>query len=302
MNPLVSVVIPAYNAAEYLPEALESVLAQNGDGVEIIVVDDGSTDATPQVISSYGQSLRCVRQLNQGVAVARNRGIEASRGAMVAFLDADDTWLPGKLLRQFSTLRAKPDSRVCHSAFRAVSAEGLPRAVTRYYGSGSIVHDLLLRGNVVGTPSTVMADRELLVRAGGFDPALSLCADWDLWIRLAWLTSFCYVDEPLVHYRQHEQNMSHDVGVLERDSLRLLQKAFSLDDLPPELRSKRRSALAFNYSVLAGSYLRAGRRSDAWRCLRRAARLRPLEVLRAVGMPWRRARRALAAPGSEDGA
>src|SRR5271170_4573943 len=114
--PLISVVIPAYNAAAYLGAAVESVLAESTGNIEVVVVDDGSTDNTSGVASEYSSRIRYIRQANKGIAGARNRGIAESCGTLVGLLDADDTWLPGKVAKQLSALAANNGARVCYSA------------------------------------------------------------------------------------------------------------------------------------------------------------------------------------------
>jgi glycosyltransferase involved in cell wall biosynthesis len=285
----VSVVIPAYNAARYLGEALDSVFAQTVTDLEVVVVDDGSTDDTPQIAQGYGSRVRYVRQANAGVASARNRGLAESTGRYVAFLDADDTWLPGKLERQVAALAARPAARVCHTDFDLMGGGTAPAGLRRRVKptAGSLLEQLLTVGNVVGTPSTVVCERSLLEEVGGFDPALSQCADWDLWARLAPRTEFVYVDECLVRYRQHDGNMSRDVRRLENDSVRLLDKAFSSAELPPHLRRRRRAALAWNDTVLSGSYLHQGQLRDAVRCAARSLRGDPRQVATLGAFPVR---------------
>ena len=283
--PHVSVIIPTYNSAAYLVEAIDSVLAQTYSDVEILVVDDGSTDDTPKVIKKYGDRVRYLRQANSGVAVARNRGISESLGRYVAFLDADDTWLPVKLERQLEGLAGRLDARLCYSAFLSVTSDLQPIGVRRSDRVGRALEDLLLRGNVVGSICTVIAERSLFQLAGGFDPELSQCADWDMWVRLAAHTEFVYIDEPLVTYRQHDSNMSRNAPLLERDSLRVLEKGFAMSELPAELRACRRPAFARNYMVLAGTHFHAGRYRDFARC-----------ATRAVAMDFRQARYLMSFP------
>jgi len=268
--PEVSVVIPTYNSARYLTEAIDSVLAQSFKDFEVLVIDDGSTDETESLIQRYGAEVRYVRQQNSGVAIARNRGIEQSRGRYVSFLDADDTWSASKLERQLAAMSENRQYRICYSAFTVVASDLAPIGVTRSCRQADALEDLLLRGNVVATPSTVMGERSLFIEAGGFDPALSQCADWDMWVRLAALSDFLYVDEPLVNYRQHGENMSRDATLLERDSLRVLEKGFAMSALTDRLRSHRRPAFARNYMVLAGTYFHARRYGDFIRCAARA--------------------------------
>lgn len=285
--PQVSVVIPAYNAAPYVVGALDSVLAQTFRDFEVLVVDDGSTDGTAELVVAYGNDVRCIRQSNSGVAAARNRGIEASRGRYVAFLDADDMWLRDKLARQLTALRERPSARACYTAFAFSDENLVPSWVQRSRRRASLVDDLLLLGNVVGTPSTVICERDLVLEVGGFDPALSLGADWDLWLRLALRTEFAYIDEPLVRYRIHGANMSRDVGLLERDSVSLLEKALADPALPAHLRGARRRVLGYNDRVLAGSYFQAGRLIDGIRCSVRAVARHPGEIGYFLAYPRR---------------
>lgn len=300
--PRVSVVIPAYNAARYVGAAIESVLAQTAADLEAVVVDDGSKDDTESVVRRYGTRVRYLRQENAGVAVARNRGLAESRGHWVGFLDADDTWLPRKLEHQLEALEERPGPRACYSAFTVVDPELRPLEVRHSPRQGPILEDLLLRGNVVGSICTVLCERALFDAAGGFDPALSQCADWDMWIRLSLLTDFAYLDEPLVTYRRHATNMSSDIGLYERDSLRLFEKAFALPGLPPELLRRRSEAYGRMFLVLAGSYYHAGALGDALRCAGRSLSHDPSRIGYMLGYPWRRASRGRgAAPPAAGG-
>jgi glycosyltransferase involved in cell wall biosynthesis len=283
--PTVSVVIPAYNADRHLADAVDSALRQTFRDVEILIVDDGSTDGTPAVLSAYGERINVLRQANLGVARARNAGTQAARGRYVAFLDADDVWLPEKIEKQVIALADTQDHRACYSSFTLVSSD--LTVLRRSPRRASLVEDLLLLGNVVGTPSTVMCERALVLEAGGFDPTQSLGADWDLWLRLALRTEFAYIDEPLVRYRIHDANMSRDVALLERDSVRLLEKALADPALPAHLRVARRRVLGHNDRVLAGSYFQAGRLVDGVRCAARAVARHPAEIRHFLEYPLR---------------
>src|SRR5262245_20629160 len=207
LMPEVSVIIPTYNSARYLVEAVDSVLAQAYKDIEGLVIDDGSTDETESVMSRYGAPVRYIRQRNGGVSVARNRGIAESLGRYVAFLDADDTWLPNKLERQIVELKASDGYRFCYSDFIPVTWDLKPLTIERLDPKGKALDDLLLRGNVVGSICTVLCERSLFDSVGGFDPSLSQCADWDMWVRLAGITDFLYLKDRLVTYRKHDMNM-----------------------------------------------------------------------------------------------
>jgi len=236
------------------------------------------------VIKRYSESVRYLRQVNSGVAVARNRGIAESLGRYVAFLDADDTWLPRKLERQMEALAQSKAARASNTDYVMTSSDLKPVAVRRNPRRGSVLEDLLLRGTVVFI-STVVCERSVLDLTGGFDPALSQCADWDLWIRVAAHTDFVGIGEPLANYRQHDRNMSRNASLLERDSLRVLEKGFAMTELPADLRARRSSAFARNYMVLAGTYFHAGDYLGFARC-----------ATRAVAMDFRQASYLLSFP------
>ena len=289
----VSVIIPTYNSAHYVTTAVESVLAQTVPATEIIVIDDGSTDATESVLRRFRPAVSYIKQANGGVSRARNRGIAESQGRYIAFLDADDTWYPAKLEWQLEALRARPDHGACFSAFTRVDRNLTPQSVTRNSRGNVTFDDLLLYGNVIGSLSSVIASRSLFERAGGFDPDLSQCADWDMWVRLAAFTDFLYLDEPLVTYRQHDTNMSRDPELLERDSVRVLERGFTMAQLGEDLRGKKKRARARNDVVLAGCYLRAGHYRDVVRCLKQAAVLDLRECRYAALFPLRLASRSL---------
>lgn len=284
--PEVSVVIPAYNAQAYLGSALDSVFAQTFRDFEVVVVDDGSTDGTPRVAAAYGDTLQYFRQANAGVACARNRGIEASGARYIAFLDADDTWLPEKLERQLSHLARSPQHQACYSAHAVVAEDMRPLRLSRSRRSASLLEDLILRGNVIGSVCTVLCERSLFDEVGGFDTALSQCADWDMWIRLATRTDFLYLDEALATYRQHAFNMSRNAPLYERDVRLLLDKAFSMP-LPASVRARRAEAWGRAYMVLAGTYFHAGQYRDFLRCAHRAVLFHPRQMAYLLRYPLR---------------
>lgn len=284
----VSVIIPAYNARDFIADAVDSALAQTVKSVDIIVVDDGSTDGTGDVLSRFGAAIRVVRQPNRGVAVSRNLGIAEARGRYVAFLDADDIWEPRKIEEQLDAISSTSSGYgACSTRFLVVDEQLRPVEVFGTARRMSTLSELLMFGNTIGTPSTVLCDRALFQQVGGFDPALSQCADWDMWIRLAAVTDFIRLDNVLVRYRKHDRSMSRDVALLERDSRIVLDKAFAMPDLPPALRRLRRRLIARNYMVVAGSYFRIGAWRDFLRCAARAVALAPAQMAYLAQFPLR---------------
>jgi glycosyltransferase involved in cell wall biosynthesis len=282
-TPLVSVVVPAFNAEATINTAVDSVLGQTLRDFELIVIDDGSRDETAAVLEPYGGALRCLRQTNGGVSRARNHGIAESRGRYVAFLDADDAWVQTKLEKQIAALVSRSDCQACYAAAYLVD-ERLSVLGEQRSEDGVAQRDrLLVSGNLVtGSASSVICERALLREVGGFDEGLSLCADWDLWVRLSARTTLAYVDEPLTLYRQSAGSMSRNPRLLERDTLALLDKAFSGPD-PPERRTRNR-ALGRQYRVLSGAYWHATDYHRALRCLLRALRYDPRQAAYAIGL------------------
>lgn len=199
LSPTVSVVVPAYNAAAFVGRAVDSVLGQSAADLELLVVDDGSTDATLRVLAAYGDRLRAIAQANAGPAAARNRGLAEARGRYVAFLDADDWWLPDKLAQQVALLDSRPEIGFCSTATRVVHADGTPAGDWPCSDIGaSLLETLFIHSAVVsGSTSGVLARRELLLAAGGFDERLRGFEDPDLWIRLAARAGYACIPEPL---------------------------------------------------------------------------------------------------------
>ncbi len=209
MNPSVSVVIATYNYARYLRAALESVRRQTFDSWELVVVDDGSTDATPQVVRPYlaDPRVRYHRTGHAGVAAAKNAGVRLARAPLVAFLDADDVWMPTKLARQAALFRADPPLGVAYTRRWLIDEEGRRLEYEQPPLFRGRVLDELFRTNFVCF-SSAMVRRAALDDAGPFDEGLALAVDYDLWLRVALRYRFDYVDEPLVEYRTGHANLS----------------------------------------------------------------------------------------------
>jgi glycosyltransferase involved in cell wall biosynthesis len=288
--PRVTVVIPAYNAEDTLGAALDSALAQTYADFSVVVIDDGSKDGTSAVADRYGSRARCIRTENRGVSAARNRGLEEAPGELVAFLDADDLWKEEKLERQVRLFDERPGVGVVTCSSLRVDEQLQAREVRPARRYPDACEALLLRSQVLGNCSSPLVSRELAVRAGGFDPSFSQCADWDFFLRLSRETEFGIIEDPLVLYRASEGNMSGDIGLLERDTFAVLDKFFS-GEVPARYIDIRRRAYSNHWIILSGSYLQAGRRGDALRCLGKAIRTDPTNVSRPLGLPARRIRR-----------
>ncbi|MGY1688894.1 glycosyltransferase [Geodermatophilus sp. SYSU D01105] len=204
---VVSVVIPCYNQAHFLPDAIESVLAQTHPHHEIVVVDDGSTDNTQEIVRRY-PGTRCVRQGNAGLAEARNTGIRHSTGDYLVFLDADDRLLPDALRVGIEALRAHPESALVSGHYRHVGVEGEPLPTPDLPCAAGDHYVALLRTNYMGMPATALYRREVFEHVTGFDPSVDACADYDLNLRITRRFPVHCHEHVVAEYRRHGSNMS----------------------------------------------------------------------------------------------
>jgi len=231
-TPQVSVVIPLYNQAQYFTEAVESALGQTYRDFEIIVVDDGSTDDSAVVAQQYSDSVRYIRQANQGLAGARNTGIRAARADLVALLDSDDVWLPTYLERIMGLVAQYRQAVVYYCRAQCMDAEG--RDLFQLLGGPVVppdtIYQTLLRANFL-IPSTVTMRRSVVVTADLFDVAFRRLQDWELWIRLLKQGHrFVGLEDVLVRYRIHGSSLSVDPTGGQRAAMALAAKNFGPDD------------------------------------------------------------------------
>lgn len=214
-QPLVSVIIPTYNCAKYIHQTLQCLMDQTHKAVEVIVVDDGSTDQTPELVRAFGQGVRLIEQRNAGVCAARNEGFRAASGDFLCFMDHDDYWYPEKLSWQLRCFSEFPESGLVYSDFTnwTTGSDGHFPQPSQMRGnsnyridkafSGWIYHQLMLDCWVL--TSSAMIRRSLLQTAGLFDENLPYSEDWDLWLRMARHAPFTKIASSLTLYRQHPQ-------------------------------------------------------------------------------------------------
>jgi glycosyltransferase involved in cell wall biosynthesis len=290
-EPKVSAIIPAYNAERFLGQAIGSVLAQTHPVSECIVVDDGSTDGTAAVAERHGDRVRLIRQPNAGVAAARNRGAREARGELLAFLDADDRWLPERVERQVEALRSRPGVEAVVCATRVVNGELEPLGVLEQDPTVTPDDMLLCRARVVSTSSNLLIKRSAFERIGGFDKRLSTSADWALMFRLVAADTLAVLSDPLVEYRVHGTNMSSNVARFEGDMLAAFDGIFDDPDTPSGLRGLRRRAYANLHRMIAGSYFVQRRYRSFGREAVRSIAAHPSTLSYFVALPLRRMRR-----------
>ncbi len=209
-NPKVSVIIPTYNRARFIGAAIESVIGQSFRNFELIIIDDGSSDETSEVVAGYRHDPRVIyiRQSNQGRSHARNRALGLTRGAYIAFLDSDDSYLPEKLARQIAYLDARPDVDMLYTSAICVDELGkqLPAQPYAAHAEGDIYHLIAFFQPLTITLPTVMVRREVMDRVGGFDVNMERFEDTDLWRRIAKSHRIGAMNEATCLLTTHEDN------------------------------------------------------------------------------------------------
>lgn len=273
----VSVIIPSFNHATYLPAAVDSALNQTTPPHEIIIVDDGSTDGTGQVAASYGKRVQYVYQQNGGLSAARNTGIARATGEMIVLLDADDLLEPGFISIMTGALANAPDAAAVFCGYRMVDDANNSLFQT---GPGSIdtrrIRELMLDGNYLAAHCLLLR-RAALEQTGPFDQSLTACEDWDMWLRLTRHNQLLAVPDLLVRYRVQSGSMSDNPRRMLDNRLAVLQKVEAAEpELPPE---RLRRARARAWRAAAVEWLQVGDHSEAVHCLLQAARLDPSILL-----------------------
>jgi len=209
-SPLVSVIIPVFNGSNYLTEAVESVFAQTYTPIELIIVDDGSTDNTWELIQSFGSKTCAIHQENQGVAAALNTGIRSSHGDLIAWLSHDDLFLPEKIALQVKFLKAHPEFGACYTDFEIIDSAGERLSIYHapWFPSSELPRSFLRDMHING--STVLLRRSCFEKAGGFDERLAHTQDLEMWLRLAAFSEIGHLPEVLIKFRSHAEQGSLD--------------------------------------------------------------------------------------------
>jgi glycosyltransferase involved in cell wall biosynthesis len=260
--PLVSVIIPTYNRGWILRDAIDSVLGQTYADFELIVVDDGSTDRTPQILDAYGDRLRVIRQANQGVSAARNRGIGESSGPLIALLDSDDIWLPKKLSVQVDFFNKNPAALICQTEEIWIRNGLRVNPGKRHRKPSGMIFERSLELCLV-SPSAVMVRRELFAKVGLFDENLPACEDYDLWLRVGCRFPVHLIDKPLTIKRGgHEDQLSRQSS-LDRYRIRSLVKLIEAGGLTLTQQNAAVITLRKKCAVHANGCLKRGRLEEA---------------------------------------
>jgi glycosyltransferase involved in cell wall biosynthesis len=247
--PRVSIIIPVHNGATTIRETIESALGQTFTDFELIVIDDGSSDSTLAILHEFHDPrVKVVAGAKSGLSSSRNRGLALAGGELIAFLDADDLWLPDKLKAQVAALDEHPDAGLAYVWTDYIDAAGRFMHPGQHACRAGWVLEPLLVGNFIETGSNPVVRRAAIDQCGSFDESLTAAEDWDLWLRVAMRYRFIAVPQALVLYRVHPSSMSSsDVLRQERTCLQVINRTFREASVPQNLL---RQSLANLYTYL----------------------------------------------------
>mgnify|MGYP001558940534 FL=1 len=281
--PLVSIVIPAYNHCGYLREAIESVLAQTYRNVELIVIDDGSTDDTQRVLEAYGERFYWESQENMGQSRTLNKGWGMAKGDILAYLSADDVLMPDAVAKSVACLQQNPDAVLSYCNTNFIDPQS--RVIRGVTAPDYSYHDMVA---TVTCPTSTGAFflRSAFSKTGGWDPQMRHHPDYDCWLRLGLHGRFVHIDETLGAFRIHGGSQSFSQTSVEtaEEMLRIMTKFYALPQLPADILLARNEAFAGAHLLVAQLHLRAARYLPAMRELRAVARhsLKVLISLRCI--------------------
>ncbi len=264
--PRVSVIIPSYNRQDYIEDTINSVLKQSYKDFELIVVDDGSTDKTLEILENYGNTIKLIRQNHAERAMARNRGIEASSGEYIAFVDSDDTWLTDKLHQQVEIMDTFPQVVCSYGVCLRIDAQGKRMKQTRRHAKGPSgnVFNQLLYHNFVPSPTPLVRrwcfEQERKIR---FSTKYPLYEDWACWLQIAALGDFYFISTPLASYRIHPQQSVQlaKAEEIEASTLLILEDNHKLKSICPQIihKSLALANLRFAYWYLSSNQISTSR-------------------------------------------
>lgn len=252
--PTISVIVPAYNAEKTILETIKSIQKQTFSDFELIVINDGSTDKTLELLSTIEElRLKIFSYQNGGLPIARNRGVAHAVGKYITFIDADDLWTPDKLELQLEALQQHSQSGVAYSWTAFIDETGkFLYAVKPLFFNGNVYSDLLVE-NFIVSGSNILVRRQFINSVGEFDPSLKSAEDWNYNIRLAAQCPFVVVPKYQILYRKSSRAMSSKVDVMEKANLIVIERAFQ--NAPPELQFLKNQSLSNAYRFFTKLYL-----------------------------------------------
>ena len=265
MSNTISVIIPVYNGEKTIIETLKSVLQQTFSDIEIIIINDGSTDSTLEILSSISDiRIKVLSYDNAGLAASRNRGIFQATGRYISFIDADDLWTPDKLEAQLKALHQFPQAAVAYSWTDYIDVDGkILRPGKRTVANGNVFTQLL-QSNLLENGSNPLINRQVFDNVGGFDESLFAAEDWDMWLRLAANYEFACVQKPQILYRVSATSMSTNLRRQEAASLQVIERAFK-NEKAASLQHLKKYALANIYRYLTFKSIESPKSTSDWR-------------------------------------
>jgi glycosyltransferase involved in cell wall biosynthesis len=293
-KPLVSVVIPAYNAAKTLEVTVRSVLDQTVQDIEILIVNDGSKDNTLEVAQSLAARIPCIKAISQpngGVSSARNAGIRAAIGEYVAILDADDLWLPHKLERQLIVFESEKDVHAVQTGAYYVNDNLEVLSVRPCFESKDALLETLLFQNMPLASGSAIVRRSMLEKTGLFDTGLVILEDWEFMIRLARFCNLKSVEEPLVLYRNYVGNRSRDLSIHIEPGHIVLERLFQDQTLPAHIKQQRALIYSTFYRMLSGGAYNVSRYGESLKFGLKSLITHPSALTYIASLPLRKLRR-----------
>lgn len=290
--PRVSVIMPCWNRAGFVADAIRSVLGQTLTDFELLVVDDGSTDGSRDVVRSFSDArLRLLCGEHQGISAAMNAGLAAARGRFIARLDSDDAWVPDMLEIQVAVLEARPEVGLVYARGECVDTNWRSLGMTWGYPlryPGETFRSMVYNDSTCNI--TVVCRRECFERAGTYDETLQTSEDLDMWLRVAWECEFAFTDRVLARIRLHGDSITGGVSEdrdeqMERRGL-VFEKLFALPDLPPEIRAMRGHVFSNLHTSNGLLWLGHGKFRLAGRAFGRAVRVSSSPVYTLLRIGW----------------
>lgn len=257
-TPTVTAIIPTFNRLQSLPAAIDSVLAQTYPALDLVVVDDGSTDGTSDWVRAQHPQITLITQSNHGVSHARNRAIEQASGEWIALLDSDDRWYADKIARQIDALSQTPGFRLCHCDEHWIrqGRRVNPKAKHRKYGGEIFMHCLPL---CAISPSATLIHQSLIDEVGLFDESLPACEDYDLWLRICAREPVLFVDEALLEKTGgHDDQLSQRYPAMDRFRLHALAKLLRGTDLDADQRHAAQAMFETKFAIFSNGALKRG--------------------------------------------
>jgi len=258
-----SVIIPTFNRSALLKRALMSVYQQTHSTFEVIIVDDGSTDDTADMIRQEFPDARYYYQLNKGVSRARNKGLDVAKGEWIAFLDSDDEWLPQKLEKQLALLQQNPTEKVCHTEEIWIRNGVRVNQMKKHKKAGGWIFEQCLPLCAM-SPSSIVIHRSVFDDIGYFDTSLPACEDYDLWLRMAARYPVLYIEEPqIIKYGGHEDQLSQKHWGMDQYRIKALQKVIEENSLSVEHKRQATDMLIKKCKIFQQGALKRGKTAAA---------------------------------------